>query len=185
MLVCENCPMRLFNTKNYNLKGIGNPHYGICIVIPNVDYQAYKKGSIGFSKQVEIIKDIISSSSSSTGELDLFIVPLIRCNETISCELTDDIYYRCITHFANDIYKYNFKYIMLLGDAGRKFLNVSIKDNLDNIFISSHNRCYIVNYSPLVKYIDDTKFEDFKSHLLKWYNSIRSKYFTNYNFIKL
>lgn len=89
MDVCKDCPMRLFNIKHHNLQGIGNPYFGICIVIPNVDYDAYKKGNIGYSNQVEIIKSIISS----TGELtDVFILPFIRCNETIACELNNDIY---------------------------------------------------------------------------------------------
>lgn len=43
MDVCKDCPMRLFNIKHHNLQGIGNPYFGICIVIPNVDYDAYKK----------------------------------------------------------------------------------------------------------------------------------------------
>ena len=72
-----------FNNKHYNLQGIGNPYFGKCIVVPNVDYIAYKKGDMGFSTQVEIIQDVLSS----TGEGDnVFIVPLIRCNENISCD---------------------------------------------------------------------------------------------------
>lgn len=182
MVVCEDCPMRLFNVKNYNLEGYGCPYLGVCIVIPNVDYQAYKKGNIGFSKQVEIIKEILASS---TGELELFILPLIRCNETISCALTDDIYYRCITHFAKDMYKYNFRHIMLLGDAGRKFLNADITENLNNICISANKRYYAVNYSPLVKYTDNAKFEVFKTNLKRWYESVKSNSFTSYNFIRI
>ena len=75
MDVCKDCPLRLFNIKHHNLQGIGNPYFGICIVIPNVDYDAYKKGNIGYSNQVEIIKSIISS----TGELtDVFILPFMK-----------------------------------------------------------------------------------------------------------
>ena len=55
MDVCSECPIRLFNNKHYNLQGIGNPYFGNCIVVPNVDYNAYKNGSMGFSNQVEII----------------------------------------------------------------------------------------------------------------------------------
>lgn len=178
MNVCEDCVMRLFNTKNYNLHGIGNPYYGKCIVIPNVDYSAYKKGSLTFSNQVDIIKSLISS----TGELeDLYILPFIRCNETISCELTDDIYTRCLTYFSNDLKKYDFKDIMLLGDAGRRFLNCDIKDNLDIVTISKNRRRYYINYSPLVKYTDNEKFEVFKHYLLKWYNSCNTKIY-DYDF---
>ena len=88
MNYCEDCVIRLFNTKHYNLQGIGNPYFGNCIIVPNVDYNAYKKGGMKFSKQVEIIKSIISS----TGELDdLYVLPLIRCNEYVSSELNEDI----------------------------------------------------------------------------------------------
>lgn len=180
--VCTECAMRLFNTKHYNLQGIGNPYFGKCIVIPNVDYVAYKKGDIGFSKQVEIIKSIISS----TGELtDVFIVPFIRCNETISCELNDDIYRRCLTNFANDIRKFNFQDILLLGEAGRRFFTCDINQYLDTIIISSNNRRYCVNYSPLIKYIDDNKFKIFKSHLLKWYNSVNNKCYNGYEILRI
>ena len=164
--VCEECPMRLFN-KHYNLKGIGNPYFGNCIVVPNVDYNAYKKGDMGFSKQVEIIKECINLS---TGELDnLYIAPLIRCNETISCELNEDIYNRCIKYFADDIRKYDFRKIMILGEAARKFVHCDIKDYLGFPIISSNNRIYHVNYSPLVKYTNEELFETFKHYLLKWY----------------
>lgn len=182
MSVCEDCPMRLFNTKHYNLQGIGNPYFGKCIVIPNVDYVAYKKGDIGFSKQVEIIKSIISS----TGELtDVFIVPFIRCNETISCELNDDIYRRCLTNFGNDVLKYDFQDILLLGEAGRRFLDCDIATYLNTIIISKNNRRYAVNYSPLVKYVDETKFAIFKAHLLTWYNSVNNKTFDWYEILKI
>ena len=63
MDVCSDCALRLFNTKHHNLQGIGNPYFGICIVIPNVDYDAYKKGNIGYSEyegNVSVKKDITS-----------------------------------------------------------------------------------------------------------------------------
>ena len=180
--VCTGCAMRLFNTKHYNLQGIGNPYFGKCIVIPNVDYVAYKKGDIGFSKQVEIIKSIISS----TGELiDVFIVPFIRCNETISCELNDDIYRRCLTNFANDIRKFDFQDILLLGEAGRRFFTCDINQYLDTIIISSNNRRYCVNYSPLIKYINKEKFAIFETYLRKWYSCCITQNFNTYNIIKV
>lgn len=182
MNVCEECPMRLFNTKYYNLQGIGNPHFGLCIVVPNVDYSAYKKGDFSFSNQVEIIKSVISS----TGEVDdVFILPLIRCNETIACSINNDIYNRCLTYFMNDIRKYQFTDIMLLGDAGRRILNCNINEYFDYIMISSNYRRYTVNYSPLIKYIDNAKFEVFKNYLLKWYNSAKNKYFEQYKILQL
>lgn len=176
MDICKNCPIRLFNTKHYNLQGIGNPYFGNCIVIPNVDYNAYKKGNIGFSEQVNIIKEVLHISTGERDNLDdLYIVPLIRCNESISCELDDNSYYRCLTHFANDMRKYQFKRILLLGDAGRRFLNCDITENLDSLMVSPNNRFYNVNYSPLIKYKDNEKYFIFETYLIKWYNWCKSQ----------
>ena len=186
MNICEDCPIRLFNSKHYNLQGIGNPYFGNCIVVPNVDYNAYKKGSMGFSSQVDIIKEVLHLSTGDGDNLDnLYIVPFIRCNESISCDLDDNSYIRCLQHFANDVRKYDFKNILLLGDAGRRFLNCDIFDNLNNIILSSNNRFYNVNYSPLIKYVDENKFDTFKIYLRKWYYSCLNKNFNDYNLIRL
>ena len=40
---------------------------------------------------------------------------------------------------------------------------------------TSNNRFYNVNYSPLVKYKDDEKFNTFKTYLIKWYNWCKSQ----------
>lgn len=182
MNYCEDCVIRLFNNKHYNLQGIGNPYFGNCIIVPNVDYNAYKKGGMEFSKQVEIIKSLISS----TGELDdLYVLPLIRCNEYISCELNEDNYLKCIGYLVEDMKKYQFKNIMLLGSAGRRFLNCNISDYFDTIFISINNRRYWVNYSPLINYTDSDKYEIFKSNLIRWYNSIKNNDFTNYKILNI
>lgn len=185
MDICQECPMRLFN-KHYNLQGVGNPYFGNCIVVSNVDYNAYKFGDMGFSKQVEIIKDVLHPSTGEVDNLDdVYIVPLIRCNESISCELDANSYKRCIKHFANDIRKYQFKNILFLGDAGRRFLNCDIKDNLDVLMISSNDRFYNINYSPLIKYIDEDKFETFKEYLTKWYSWCKTRYFNYKQVIKI
>ena len=174
--------MRLFNTKHYNLQGIGNPYFGNCIVVPNVDYNAYKKGDMGFSKQVEIIKSLISS----TGELDdLYVLPLIRCNEYLACELDTNSYLKCIGYFIEDMKKYQFKNIMLLGSAGRRFLNCNISDYFDTIFVSINNRQYSVNYSPLITYTDSDKYEIFRSNLIRWYNSIKTNDFSQYKILNI
>lgn len=186
MKICEDCVMRLFNTKHYNLQGVGNPYFGNCIVVPNVDYNAYKKGDMGFSSQVEIIKEVLNPFTGELNNLDnLYILPLIRCNETIACELNDDIYTRCLTYFAEDIKKYNFTKILLLGDAGRRFLQCDIKDNLETVFISPNQRLYNVNYSPLIKYVDKEKFDTFKGYLRKWYCSCQTRYFPYEKYIYL
>lgn len=171
MSICDECAMRLFNTKQHNLQGIGNPAFGRVIVIPNVDYVAYKNRSIGFSQQVKIIEDVLNLA---TGELDilnsLYIVPLIRCCDKFGCELTNDIFNRCIEYLAHDMVKYQFTDIMLLGEAGRRFLNCDISKNDTFLFVSRNKRRYVVNYSPLTLYTNDELFERFRYNLIKWYN---------------
>lgn len=177
--ICDNCALRLYNIKSYNLQGIGNPYKGNCIVVPNVDYKAYKGKSMSFSSQVEIIKDILHLSTGEE-EYNFYIIPLIRCNEQISCEVDDATYHKCLTFFAKDVIRYDFKNILLLGNAARRFLNCNIKDYLDTILISRNNRRYFVNYSPLVKNIDEKLFETFKDNIIKWNNSINTGFY-NYN----
>lgn len=182
MSPCDECPLRLYNTKQHNLQGVGNPFAKRCIIVPNVDYVAYKNRSMDYSSQVEIIKSIISS----TGELtELYILPLIRCNTTISCEVNDDIYNRCLTYLINDFKQYNFRDILLLGEAARRFLNCDISLYLNHIMVSPNNRLYGVNYSPLIKFIDDNNFEIFKNHLLKWYNASINNNFNEYEILHL
>lgn len=179
---CNDCALRLFNTKGYKIKGIGNPEAGRLIVLPTTDYNAYKHSSLNFSRQVEIIKTIISS----TGVLQsLYILPLLRCNTTVSCEPNDYIYSRCMTYLGEDVRKYNFCDIMLLGDAVNKFFHIPIKDNLQNMFISRNGRRYCVNYSPLIKHINENLYKVFEDTLYTWYVNTQIKYYNNYNIIQM
>ena len=132
-----------------------------------------------FSTQVEIIKNVIIPLTG-VEESNFYIVPLIRCNEQISCELDNETYNRCLQYFARDIKKYDFKNILLLGTAARRFLNCKINEYLNTVFLSKNNRRYFVNFSPLVQYADDKLFDTFKEYLIKWYNSINSGMF-DYN----
>ena len=68
MSPCDNCALRLFNDKCHCLEGVGNPNYGTLIVVPNVDYNAYKNKGMTFSKYVEIINDILSPSTGGLEE---------------------------------------------------------------------------------------------------------------------
>lgn len=181
---CKDCAIRLYNTKHHNLQGVGNPWSGKCIVVPNVDYDAYKSGSMSFSEQVKVIEYVLLSSTGVEYS-DLFVVPLIRCNEHISCKLDDASYKKCLNYFAEDVKKYDFKDIILLGDAGRRFLSIDITPYLNTVFISPNNRRYTVNYSPFIKHIDQTKFEVFKLGIRKWYYSAEFNSFTGYDIVKL
>lgn len=181
---CENCALRLFNTKHHKLDGVGNPYFGNLIVVPNVDYTAYKKGNMSFSTQVEIIKEIISSS---TGELDnLFILPLIRCSENLGCKINEDIIKNCLYYYYQDVRKYNFKHILLLGKAGGQFIDGEIKNYLDTVIVNINNgKCFNINYSPLVKYTNDELFIKFKHYLIKWYNYAVKGYYSYNNIIHI
>lgn len=180
--ICDDCALRLYNNKSYNLQGIGNPYKGNVIVVPNVDYKAYKGKSMDFSTQVEIIEDVLHLSTG-VEESNFYVVPLIRCNEQISCEVDDATYNRCLQYFAHDVRIYNFKNILLLGNAARRFLNINLHEYLDTIIVSKNQRRYFVNYSPLVKNIDEKLFDTFRDNLIKWHNSINSNFY-DYN-IKL
>ena len=181
--ICNDCALRLYNTKSYNIQGIGNPFYGNCIVVPNVDYKAYKGKSMDFSTQVEVIRNILIPFTGGE-ESNFYIVPLIRCNEQISCEVDIATYQKCLYYFAEDVKKFDFKNILLLCTAARRFLNCNITEYLDTIMISPNGRKYFVNYSPLVKYSDDKLFETFKEKLIHWYKCVSNGIF-NYNFITI
>lgn len=184
MTYCDECPLRLYNSKHHNLQGIGDKLSGRVLVIPNVDYEAYKCGDVSFSKQVEIISSILS-----TGELEntLHIAPLIRCNESIGCDITDDIIIRCKTYLYTDINEYDWKDIMLCGSSAIRYLGIdSITPYLDTVIVDrATKRKYFVNYSPFVKYTDDNNFEAFKSRLIKWYNCSINKMYKDYTLIMI
>ena len=174
MNVCEQCPLRLFNDRGHNISGIGNIWSGSALVLPNVDIPAYKKQDMSFSSQVAIINTILPTGGL---EQNLYAVPLIRCNEKFDIEITDRILIRCSHYFEEDVNNHQIKNIMLCGDAARRMLHIDdLKPYLDTVICENKTRRrYFVNYSPLVKYTNDEHFEIFKSHLLKYYNSIISK----------
>ena len=97
--ICKDCALRLYNTKSYNLQGVGNPFYGNCIVVPNVDYKAYKGKSMSFSSQVEVIKEVLIPLTG-VEESNFYVVPLIRCNEQISREIDKRTFDNCLYWFA-------------------------------------------------------------------------------------
>lgn len=169
MNVCENCPLRLFNNKHYNLQGFGNPWANRVIIVPNVDYNAYKKGDLSYSEQVSIL-----SSLFSTGELadKCYILPLIRCNENLGCKANDDIINNCLHYLKVDFRTYNWKNIMVCGNAWTKLFNRNVSYDFDKVVYSPKNdRLYYPNYNPLVQYVDDVHFNTFMNRVYEWYNN--------------
>lgn len=174
-MICTNCSLRLFN-KHYNLKGVGNPNSGNVIIIPNIDYNAYKHGSLAASEQVDIIKSVITESHiSSTGGLltNVFITPLLKCSDIPSSyPIDENVIKLCFNYIINDFKMYNFNNVLLCGAAANLMLNISaLSKYTDKCFISSNLRKYVVTYNPLIKHIDEDKFKTFKVHLEKWYAS--------------
>ena len=171
MNVCDQCPLRLFNNRGYNINGVGNIWSGNALVLPNVDIPAYKKQDMSFSSQVEIINTILPTGGL---EHNLYVVPLLRCNEKFDIEITDKIVTRCSHYFEKDVNNHQIKNIMLCGDAARRLLHIDdLKPYLDTVICDKRTRRrYFINYSPLVKYTNDETFEVFKRHLLKYYCSI-------------
>lgn len=204
---CNNCPIRLYNDKGYYFNGIGNAWSGNLIIIPNVDNPSYKKGNIKFSDYINIINDCLNDANysnvsgtseasgadnkpniPSTGGLEqanMYYVPLIRCNECISAEITDDILRRCQTYLIEDINKYNFKHILLLGSAVERFLHTTISSVRNSIIVSKNKRIYYSTYSPLIKYINKDKYEIFKNDINRFFNSINNDDYSRYELVKL
>lgn len=180
---CDNCVMRLFNNKKYHFKGVGNPWYGTCIIVPTVDYFAYKKGDMEYSAQVKVIKDNISS----TGEEDsIYITPLIKCTNYTGCIIDNNIISNCMNYLSNEFKTYNFRNVLLLGDAAKYFLNIdSISNKLNNIYISKNRRKYFINYSPNVKNFNSDNYKVFKENLIKFINSTKHSYYEHYNIVYL
>lgn len=178
--VCEGCPLGLFNTKCKCLSGVGNPMSGMIIVVPNVDYNAYKNRGMTFSKYVEIINEIIIPFTGGLEQLAPFIVPLIRCKLDDKCPITKDIIRKCMLYTFNDIKRYNIKKIMLLGDAATNLGFSVTNDNNKLCVIDSF--VYSTNYSPFIKFIDDNKYKEFCNRLIKWISANKDN---NYNGMKI
>lgn len=178
--LCEQCALRLFNDKCHNLCGVGNKNSGSLIIVPNVDYDAYKRRDMTFSRYVQIIQECISS----TGGLDnVYIVPLIRCKTTDKCPINNDIINRCFTYTLNGIKRYDFNKIMLLGISSELFGFQSITEHINKLYLVN-SRVYSVCYSPLIKFIDNVKFEVFKDCLSRWINSNKYNNYNGYEVIR-
>lgn len=176
---CENCAIRLFNEKCYNIKGVGNHLLGNMIIISNIDYKAYKTNDLNFSEQLKILQSVYSSTGGDN-LLDLcYVTPLIKCRES-NCEADDNSIKCCIQNLANEFRTLRPKNVLVTGSAVRRFLDCSINEYLNSCIISKSNIRYFVNYSPLIKFNNDNKFDIFKSHFEKWIKAINFNYFNNY-----
>lgn len=174
--ICEGCPLGMFNTKCKCLSGVGNPMSGMIVVVPNVDYNAYKNKGMTFSKYVEIVKDTIISSTGGLEQLDPFIVPLIRCKLDERCPINERIVSKCALHTFADIRTNDIKKIMLLGKVATSF-GFDITKGKDKLYYVAPF-VYSTNYSPFIKFIDDDKYDEFRNRLVKWLTANKDN---NYN----
>lgn len=181
---CNECAIRLFNEKCYNIKGTGNPLLGNMIIISNIDNDSYKSNDLSFSEQVRLMNSLISSTGGCNLTEIAFVTPLIKCRES-NCQADDNSIKCCLKNLANEFRQYKPQNVLVTGSAVNRFLDCSIHEYLDKVIISKNNIKYFVNYSPLIKYNDVNKFEIFKQHLEKWYNAINYNYFYNYEVVKL
>lgn len=180
--ICNDCPLRLYNDKCYNIKGIGTIAYSNLILISNVDKLAYKAKDLSFSKQIEVLNELCVPS---TGELVTdfsYITPLIKCKETSNLIVNDDIINRCKLHLVNEINYLKPKRILLLGSAVKRMLHCSIEEALNKIIVYN-GIAYNVNYSPLIELFDANKFELFKEHFIKWVYSCKTNNYFGYEII--
>uniref|UniRef100_A0AAU8MGX3 Uracil-DNA glycosylase n=1 Tax=Geladintestivirus 3 TaxID=3233135 RepID=A0AAU8MGX3_9CAUD len=179
--LCEDCALGMFNTKCKCLAGVGNPMSGRLIVVPDVDYNAYKNKGMSFSKYVEIVQDILIPFTGGLEQLDVFIVPLIRCNPVEKCPITTNIATRCMQHTFAEVNHYNIHKIMLLGNAAA-YLGFGSTANTKDIIYQMGNYCYSTAYSPFVKFKDDIKYKELCNRLGKWYSADKTN---NYNGMKI
>lgn len=180
---CKDCPMRLYNIKCNNLGGYGNPWSDKLIIVPNVDYIAYKQKDFKFSNYIEVMSSIFPTGGL---EGEFYILPLIRCNTNLGCVVTNDVYKHCINHLVTDFKIYNFKHVLCLGDVSKYMLNINnISKELNNVYISKNSKYYYINYSPFIKYIDEKLFDIFRINFIKWYNAITFNNYSKYKFYRI
>lgn len=172
---CKDCPLRLFNTKGYPIKGKGTTVYGNIIIIPTIDKNAYKNQDITFDAMVQDMIDIIHSSTGGQLLDFCYITSLVKCTGNKRCPITPDIADKCFEHFIKEFNSIPIKHVLFLG----KNTLQNLSDINAERIRTGRNYCncrkirdYSWNYSPGVKYYDDKKFEIFKQALIDWYNYI-------------
>lgn len=185
--LCEDCPLRLYNKKGYCLEGVGDIPTDSLIVVPNVDYIAYKNSDFAFSKQVELINHTLFYRGV---DYPIKIVPYIRCNIKLSKGMIDAtnpiINKLCLKHLNSDIIDNKIKNVMLCGDVAKSLLNIPNITNTFNIRYMNNNQItFYTNFSPLIIYNDEEKYKVFKDNLVNWINAIKFNMFDNYKLVRI
>lgn len=74
---------------------------------------------------------------------------------------------------------------MLCGSAVERFLHGSIYRLIDSIVVSGNNRRYYSNYSPLIKYVDESKFKTFVEKVDDFLYSASNNDYSKYDIVNL
>lgn len=177
------CPLRLFNPKGHNIKGVGTPIYGNMIIVPYVDNKAYKAQSLDFEDMLQQMNEIIISSTGDMLQTYCYVTPFIKCKQNINCEINDDIIRNCKQLLIEEFYKYRPVNILLLGsDITKHFLNSLI--DINSYYVDVFKRKWFSNYHPGIANHSPDKAEDFRNGLIKWFNSIKNNNYYGYKEIK-
>lgn len=168
-LPCEDCPQRLIQ-HIYHYSGMGNAVSGKVIILP------YKN-----DEMLNIILDTLGTNILE----ELYITAYIKCEPSFNYPIDNKTIRCCYKNLYKEFSENNFTDILLLGDAARHFFNIdNITVSLNKLIVTKRFKRYVVNYDPLVKLKDDTKFESFKEHLIKWYNAVNNKIY-DYEIVKI
>lgn len=182
--ICNDCALRLFNTKGHNIHGVGNAHYGNMIIMAYVDKESYKAQNYSFSKGVQMLNN---HCISSTGELITnycYITPAIKCKIPITFEIGNDIIKRCTYILCREITQYNIRLVMLIGSANKLFGCSPIGDiNIVHVTRNLSKDGFIYYFHlPNVFYGNPTEelIKTFNDGFSNWYNAIKTFNFNNY-----
>lgn len=173
--VCQDCALRLFNTKGHNIIGEGCTQYGNVIIIPYIDKDAYRRQDITFDNGVKIVKDIITEECNEDILNWCYFTSLIKCNETTKCPVNDNILRRCFTHLIKEFNDIKPKNVLMLGtDTPAKVNDLNFYNySTHRPFIDVKGINFSWNYSPYVKYYNKERFNLFKSSLIEWFNQVK------------
>jgi hypothetical protein len=183
-VICENCPLRLFNPDNkVCMKGVGDVYSDKLIVLPYIDKKAFKHHGIDSGILFEDVKEVLDSSTGGCMEANYYITSLIKCKESYKLDMTDDIVSRCSMHLYNEISQLRPKYVFLFGNAVNRLLKGSIEENINRINIFGRT-AYFSNYNPSIHRYNTDKTDVVRNVFIKHLKAINYNEFSDYEIIK-
>lgn len=182
-VICENCPLRLFNPDDkVCIEGTGDMYSDKLIVLPYIDKNASKYG-IDNGMLFEDIKSVVDSSTGGYMEANYYITSLIKCKESYKLNMTDDIISRCSMHLYKEISQLRPNYVFLFGNAVNRLLKSSIEENINRISIFGKT-LYFSNYNPSIHRYNTDKTDVVRNVFIKHLRAINYNDFKDYEIIK-